>query len=136
MASSKTASAANEKLIERYPEDVQILARRARTTLREWLPNATEGEDGSAKMIAFSFGPGYRGVVCTLLLSKSGVKIGIAAGASLPDPHKLMRGEGKVHRHVPLRESGDLKEPGLKQLVLDAAEACRKRLSATKAATR
>jgi hypothetical protein len=37
-----------DTLLLSYPEDVQILARQARETLREWLPNAEEGVDASA----------------------------------------------------------------------------------------
>jgi hypothetical protein len=80
-------------------------------------------------MFAYTYGPGYRGVVCTLILSKTGVKLGIAGGASLADPHKLLRGAGKVHRHVPLKAIEDLRQPGVKELVAAASAACIERLS-------
>lgn len=117
-----------DTLLRTYPEDVQILARQARKTLREWLPDANESVDESARMLAYSYGPGYKGMVCTLLLSKSGVKLGLAGGAALADPHGLLAGTGKVHRHVQLRTVEDLQQAGLKQLVLGASAACRKRL--------
>ena len=114
-----------------YPENVQTLARDARKLVRSWLPRAKEGEDTAARMFAYSYGPGYKGVVCTLLLSKTGVKLGIAGGASLPDPHKLLRGEGKVHRHVPLKSIADLQQPGVRELVAAASDACEERLGGT-----
>jgi hypothetical protein len=117
-----------DALLRSYPEDVQILARQARKTLREWLPNAGEGVDESARMVGYSYGPGYKGMVCTLILSKSGVKLGLVGGAALADPRGLLAGTGKVHRHVQLRTVGDLQQAGLKQLVLGASAACRKRL--------
>ena len=117
-----------DTLLRTYPEDVQILARQARKTLREWLPDANESVDESARMLAYSYGPGYKGMVCTLLLSKSGVKLGLAGGAALADPRGLLAGTGKVHRHVQLRTVEDLQQAGLKQLVLGASAACRKRL--------
>jgi hypothetical protein len=123
-----TVNAAIDTLLRPYPEDVQILARQARKTLREWLPNATEGVDTTARMFAYSYGPGYKGMVCTLLLSKSGIKLGLVGGAALADPHGLLAGTGKVHRHVQLRAVRDLQQAGLKQLVLGASAACRKRL--------
>ena len=121
-------AAAIETLLRTYPEDVQSLVREARETLQEWLPDADESVDESARMLAYSYGPGYKGMVCTLLLSKSGVKLGFVGGAALADPHGLLAGTGKVHRHVRLRTVEDLKQPGLKQLVLGASAACRKRL--------
>ena len=114
-----------------YPDKVQALARHARTVVRQWLPEAKEAEDSAAHMFAYSYGPGYKGVICTLLLSKTGVKLGIAGGASLPDPHKLLRGEGKVHRHVPLKTIDDLQQPGVKELVAAAGAACHARLGRT-----
>jgi len=111
-----------------YPEKVQTLAREARKLVRAWLPRVKEGEDQAAHMFAYSYGPGYKGVVCTLMLSKTGVKLGIAFGASLPDRHKLLRGEGKVHRHVPLKTIEDLQQPGVRELVAAASDACEQRL--------
>lgn len=120
--------AAVEALLRSYPEDVQILVLQARKTVREWLPDVGESVDASARMLAYSYAPGYKGMVCTLLLSKSGVKLGLVGGAALADPRGLLAGAGKVHRHVQLRTVGDLKQAGLKQLVLGASAACRKRL--------
>jgi hypothetical protein len=128
MTANVAANAAIGTLLGAYPEDVQKLARQARKTLREWLPNAVEGVDTSARMFAYSYGPGYKGMVCTLLLSKSGVKLGLVGGAALADPRGLLAGAGKVHRHVQLRAVGDLQQAGLKQLVLGASAACQKRL--------
>jgi hypothetical protein len=68
--------------------------------------------------------------VCTLILSQSGVKLGIARGVELPDPRHLMAGSGKVHRHVQLRSAADLAHPGLEQLMKDARSACLKRNAA------
>jgi len=124
----RAENATLETLLQPYPEDVQTLAREARETLREWLPKANEGVDESARMLAYSYGPGYKGMVCTLLLSKSGVKLGLAFGAALPDPRGLLAGAGKVHRHVQLRTVQDLHQPGLKQLVQAASAACHQRL--------
>lgn len=122
------ANTAIDTLLRSYPEDVQILVRQARKTLREWLPDAGESVDESARMLAYRYGPGYKGMICTLLLSKSGVKLGLVGGAALADPHGLLAGTGTVHRHVQLQTVEDLQQPGLKQLVLAASAACHKRL--------
>ncbi|MBZ5675725.1 MAG: DUF1801 domain-containing protein [Acidobacteriia bacterium] len=122
------ANVAIDALLRTYPEDVQTLLRQARKTLGEWLPGAVESVDESARMLAYRYGPGYKGMVCTLLLSKSGIKLGLVGGAALADPRGLLAGSGKVHRHVQLRTVEDLQRAGLKQLVLGARAACRKRL--------
>jgi hypothetical protein len=99
----------------------------ARDFLAEALPGATETLDGSAKLLGYSYGPGYKGLVCTLLLSQTSVKLGISRGSELPDPKQLMQGSGKVHRHVQLRRTADLKRPGLKPLLKAALTAWKKR---------
>ena len=115
MAPDRKAKAPIDTLLRSYPEDVQVLVHQARETLREWLPNVDEGVDASARMVAYRYGPGYKGMVCTLILSKSGVKLGLVKGAALADPHGLLAGSGKVHRHVQLRTVRDLEQAGLKQ---------------------
>jgi hypothetical protein len=113
-----------------YPEPVRETIRAAREFLARMLPNAQESVDRSAKLIGYSYGPGYKGLVCTLILSKSGVKLGVARGAELPDPNHLMAGSGKVHRHVQLHSAADLARTGLEQLLKDAVSAWRKRNAA------
>ena len=120
-------SAAN--LLERYPEQVRETAAAARAVLKDKLPGVAESVDEAAKLLVFSYGPGYAGTVCTLILSQTGVKLGIVRGAELPDPKGLMAGKGKVHRHVQLREPADLGRPGLAALLAAARKACHARLS-------
>ena len=116
-----------ETFLAPYPPDVRELALATRDLLAGVLPGAAETIDASAKLFGYGYGPGYKGLVCTLLLSKSGLKIGIARGSELPDPKHLMQGSGKVHRHVQLQTIADLKQPGLKPLLKAALSAWKKR---------
>jgi hypothetical protein len=43
-------------------------------------------------------------------------------GAALSDPEKLLEGTGKGVRHVKLRSIADVKKPGVKKLVVEAAK--------------
>lgn len=109
-----------DQLLSGYPEHVRNTAAAARQFLKRALPNIDEKVDEAAKLLGYSYGPGYNGVLCTLILSQKEVKLGLFRGADLPDPHGLMTGAGKVHRHVRLRSTADLDRPGLKAL-LEAA---------------
>jgi len=115
------------ELLASYSSEVNELASAARRSLLAWLPGAEETVDTTAPVLGYGYGPGYKGVVCTLLLSKSGVKIGIARGAELHDPHQLLEGSGKVHRYVQLRTVSDLNDPALKELVKTAHRAWKAR---------
>lgn len=115
-------------ILTRYPVSIQNLVRSARTLLLEALPDAQETIDGTAPVIGYGYGPGYKGLICSLLLSQSGVKLGLAHSAALPDPEHLLEGSGKVHRFVRLRTAGDLRRASLRQLLTEAAAAARARI--------
>jgi hypothetical protein len=119
-----------EAFLASYPTDVRELANAARKTLAAALPGAYESVDTAAKLLGYSYGPGYKGLVCTLIMSKTGVKIGIFRGAELPDPDGLLQGAGKVHRHVQLRRVEDLDRPELKRLLAAALAAWHSRATA------
>jgi hypothetical protein len=116
-----------ETFLADYPPEVSEVALAARKLLGRAFAGAKETLDESAKLIGYSYGPGYKGVVCTLILSRTGVKLGIVRGAELSDPKQLMRGSGKVHRHVQLQTIDDLKRPGLESLLKAALTAWRQR---------
>jgi hypothetical protein len=126
---SRTSAPKSEAdaLLAAYPEAVRELADAARMALAKALPGAAEGVDRSAKLLSYSYGPGYKGLVCTLLLSKTGVKLGIFRGSELPDPAGLLQGAGKVHRHVQVRSPADLERPELKRLLAAALAAFHER---------
>src|SRR5438552_17115440 len=116
-----------EKLLGSYPSEVQALAQRARRLLVRLLPGVQEDASSYAPVLGYSYGPGYRGTVCTLILSKSGVKLGLVRGSELADPHGLLAGAGKVHRHIVLQSVSDLRKPGVTQLVKAAHTAWKSR---------
>ena len=116
-----------DAFLSTYPEQVRETASAARHLLKDMLPDVAETVDASAKLLGYSYGSGYKGVLFTLIMSQTGVKLGIFRGAELPDPKHLMAGAGKVHRHVQLRSVDDLKRPGLTPLLKAAVSAWRKR---------
>ena len=78
---------------------------------------ADETADAKARLIAYGYCSGYKGVVATLILSKAGVKIGIPYGVTLPDPTGLLEGAGKIHRHVVIASRADLARRALSTLL-------------------
>ena len=104
-------------LLASYSKEVQGTARAARQLILELIPGAVEVVDTKTGVIGFGYGTGYKDMVCTLILSKGGVKLGLVGGASLPDPRKLLEGSGKVHRYVALSRPADLRRPGVRPLL-------------------
>lgn len=109
-----------------FPVPVRELAGEVSAYLHNRLPGIEEQPDFPAKMIAFGYGPGYKDMICTLLLSQKGIKIGFYKGASLPDPSGLLTGTGKVHRYVEIRSGKDL-DTRLDQLIRAALGAYKER---------
>jgi hypothetical protein len=116
-----------EEILEPYPDDVQALINKARRALLKLLPGAKESVDSSAAVLSYGYGTGYRGMVCTLILSKSGVKLGFVRGAELNDPSGLLEGSGKTHKYVQLHSASDLDGPDLRQLIRAARLAWQQR---------
>ena len=56
------------------------------------------------------------------MVGKEHVTFALMRGAALPDPEKLLDGNGKGVRHVKLRSVADVKRPGVKKLVVEAAK--------------
>lgn len=89
------------------------------------VPEANEMVDAPARVIGYGHGDGYKDMICTIILSKGGVKLGIVGGASLPDPNGLLEGAGKKHRYVVLNDPADLKKKGIKELLRAKSEEVR-----------
>ncbi len=117
-----------EALLSNYPANVQAIARELRQVIFALLPAPLEMVHATRKVAGYGFGTRYADMVCSLIPSKGGVKLGLAYGASLPDPNKLLAGQGKVHRHVNFTTRADIKRPGVK-LLLKAALAAQQRRS-------
>ena len=106
-----------------YPANVAALATSLRDFVRSTIPDASETLDEQGRVVGYGVGTGYAGLVCTIIPSKTGVKLGIVRGAALPDPRKLLEGSGKRHRYVQIAQPSDLNRAGLADLVAAARRA-------------
>jgi hypothetical protein len=64
----------------------------------------------------------YHGPLCGYMAGKNHVTFILVRGAVLADPEKLLEGIGKSVRHVKLRSVADVKRPGVKKLIMEAAK--------------
>ena len=106
-----------DELLAKYPDDVRAMATETRRVIRAALPGAIEEVDSKANVVGYGLGAGYSNLICTIILSKTGVKLGLVGGASLPDPKKLLTGTGKVHRYVQITDPADARRPAVKALL-------------------
>ncbi|MDQ6772806.1 MAG: DUF1801 domain-containing protein [Candidatus Dormibacteraeota bacterium] len=115
---SDTAAVARD-FLARFQEPMRDLAQDACDLLLSVLPEAQVSADRSN--LGFGRGPRLADLVFVLSPHRAHVTIGLARGASLPDPDRLLEGVGRVHRHVKVRSSEDLRRPELRRLLETAA---------------
>ena len=119
-----------EKILAQFPESVAATGSRLRQFLLKHLKGITEQPDAKANVIGYSYGAGYKDLICTIILSKKGIKLGFYKGSELPHPTKLLTGCGKVHRYVEISSEEDIRNPVLLALLEHAIHAREKRLGA------
>jgi len=66
------------------------------------------------------------GPLCCFLAGKEHVTFAFMRGAALADPEKMLEGKAKGVRHVKLRSVAEVKRPGVKKLIVEAAKLNRK----------
>ena len=106
------------KLLARYDEAIQKLALAVRKLILEEAPEASEfvyEVYTIADHFAFTERPSDAFVFITS--HANWVNLGFNFGVLLPDPGGLLRGEGKLIRHVRIAQPMDLDAPGVRELV-------------------
>jgi len=106
------------RLLQPYAEAIQKLALAARKLILEEAPEAGEfvyEVYTIADHFTFTQRPGDAFVFTTT--HANWVNLGFNFGSVLPDPEGLLRGDGKLIRHVRIAQATDLDAPGVRELV-------------------
>ncbi len=112
-----------ETFLAGYDDTVFKNAMLLRQLLHENLPGITEQVDLPAKMIAFCYGQKYTELICVIIPSKKGLKLGFNKGNELPDPDNLLEGTGKISRYVVICDEALINSKPLKHLIQNALAA-------------
>jgi hypothetical protein len=113
--------------LSQYDQRVFGNALALREVLFANLPGVTEQIDVPAKMIAYCYGQKYAEMICTIIPSRKGLKLGFYKGADLPDPDRLLEGTGKISRYVDIKSTEQINSSALKNLIVSALAAYRQR---------
>jgi len=111
------------KLLRPYGPNIQELALSARRLILEEAPRANEfvyEVYTIADHFSLTERPSDAFVFTTT--HANWVNLGFNFGAHLPDPRGLLRGDGKLIRHVRISQPVDLDAPGVRELVRAAME--------------
>lgn len=113
---AKAKAQSVDESLKDYPARLQALAQDLRQLVKKQVPEAEESVN-SWGIPTFSL----VGSFAFFLIAKSHLSLGFALGTSLRDPHHLLEGTGKNLRHVKIRTPEDLSQPGLAELIIEAA---------------
>jgi hypothetical protein len=79
-------------------------------------------------MIAYCYGQKYAELICVIIPSKKGLKLGFNKGNELPDPSGLLKGNGKISRYVLINSDIEIKSMDLMNLLSNALKAYNNRI--------
>jgi len=114
--------------LSQYNEQVVDNALKLRELLFANLPDVIEQIDNPAKMIAYCYGQKYSEIICTMIPSKKGLKLGFYKGGDLNDPDNLLEGTGKISRYVNIKSVDQINSSPLRNLIVEALAAYRQRM--------
>lgn len=105
-----------EEFLTSLPSDLQAITRALVSVARKKMPGAHEFIYHNAVGYSVSDSPFDR--VCYIWPQKKGyVNFGFFFGSDLPDPQKLLIGEGKRLRHIKIWSVDEAKNPALAKLI-------------------
>lgn len=119
--------------IAKYTPEIGALAHAALAKMRARLPSAIELVYDNYNALAIGFGPTERtsDAIFSVALYPRWVSLFFFPGVDLPDPEKLLKGSGKITRHIVLKDAADLDKPAIKALMKHALERSAKPLDKT-----
>lgn len=72
--------------------------------------------------IWFGFSGKMKDMFCYIATNARHVNLGFPQGATLPDPNRVLEGEGKAMRHIKFRSMSDLERPFIRRYIQAAIE--------------
>src|SRR5688572_6228455 len=117
-----TAERQLDALVARLDPANQKLLRAVRASFRKRFPTAFEIVYSYAESLVIAVGPTDRGYEATFSIATAadGMKLYFLGGPELPDPEKLLLGQGKQVRYVRIPSVATLRKPAVARLIREA----------------
>jgi hypothetical protein len=121
---AKSTRAQFAEFLAKYSPEIATLARAVLRKMRARLPGAVELVYDNYNALAVGFGPTEQasGVILSIALYPRWINLFFLHGVGLPDPKRLLMGNGKVVRHVVLKDAKDLDDPAIQELMAHALD--------------
>jgi hypothetical protein len=121
---AKPPNAQFAEFLAKYSAEIAALARAVLRKMRARLPGAIELVYDNYNALVIGFGPTEKAsdAIFSIALYPRWINLFFLHGVGLPDPKRLLQGNGKVVRHVVLKEAEDLDDPAIRELMAHAVD--------------
>jgi hypothetical protein len=118
------AQAELDGFIDKFTPEVAALTRALLAKAKARIPGAQILVYDNYNALAIGFGPSDRAgqAILSLAVMPRWVTLCFLWGKSLPDPHKILKGEGSRVRNVRLHEAGAFDDPRIQALIAAALD--------------
>jgi len=104
--------------LEAYDPHIADLALALREIILEEVPDASETiYQVYTVAIWFGFSGKTKDMFCYITTSARHINLGFPRGATLPDPNRVLEGEGKAIRHIKFTSQRDLERPFVRRYI-------------------
>jgi hypothetical protein len=109
--------------LEAYDRHIAELALALREVILEEAPDASESiYQVYTVAIWFGFSGKMKDMFCYIATNAGHVNLGFPRGTSLPDPNRVLEGEGKTMRHIKFRSLPDVERSFVRRYIQAAME--------------
>ena len=109
--------------LEAYDRHISELALALREVILEEAPDASESiYQVYTVAIWFGFSGKMKDMFCYIATNAGHVNLGFPRGASLPDPNRVLEGDGKTMRHIKFRSQREVDRPLVRRYIQAAVE--------------
>src|SRR6185312_3786815 len=106
-----------------YDRHISDLALDLREIILEECPDASESiYQVYTVAIWFGFSGKMKDMFCYITTHAGHVNLGFPCGATLPDPSRVLAGDGKAMRHIKFAKESDLERPFVRRYIRTAME--------------
>jgi hypothetical protein len=104
--------------LEAYDRPIADLALALREIILEEVPDASESVyQVYTVAIWFGFSGKMKDMFCYITTNARHINLGFPRGASLPDPNRVLEGDGKVMRHIKFASQRDLERSFVRRYI-------------------
>src|SRR5580698_8691369 len=109
--------------LEAYDRPIADLALALREIILEEVPDASESiYQVYTVAIWFGFSGKMKDMFCYIATNARHINLGFPRGSTLPDPNRVLEGDGKTMRHIKLRSQRDVERPFVRRYIQTAVE--------------